>query len=528
MSFSKQEIDFNVPNSIPAIVSNYLERNEFLKPFYDRFPDKNGFQKIIENRRMSSSHRKVLVEVLKEQNKRSEDLVINNIDSLLNENTFTVTTGHQLNLFTGPLYFIYKILSTIKLAQWLKISFPKNDFVPVYWMASEDHDIAEINHTSVFGKKILWDTKATGAAGKINCDGIQDLIPELKSVLGESENADKIIGLLTSAYAKEHSLSDATRILVAGLFSKYGLVILDADDVRLKKLFSPSLEEEILNQSSFVKVNESNSFLEQAGYGVQVHPREINLFYISENSRERIVTDDGIYKVVNTEKKWSRQEVLEELKNHPENFSPNVVLRPLYQETILPNIGYIGGPSEIAYWLEFKAMFDHFKVSFPALVLRNSAMIVDKVSAERLEKLHIPAEDIFRSYDELAKDFVMRNQDSVSIKDEVSKMTLIYDSLIQKAAATDVTIAKSVEAEKQKQLNSLKVLEEKIIRAEKKKHEVSLQQIQKLKDRFFPGGTMQERDENFISYYLKYGDSFFDKLLELFNPIPSQFLLIRE
>jgi len=513
---------------LSSIVSEYIKRNNQLHPFYTAYPDEKGFQELIRKRNDFPVDRKLLAEVLTEQNQGSHDSVRKNISLLENTNTFTVTTGHQLNLFTGPLYFVYKILSAIKLSVWLNEKFPENRFIPVYWMASEDHDIAEINHTYIYGKKIEWSSAGTGAAGRLKCNGIDPVIAELKSITGSNTEADKLIAIISDAYKTGHSLSEATRILVNALFGRYGLVILDADNLKLKKQFVPLMKKELLNRSSYEKTSASIVSLEKMNYEIQVRPREINLFYIKDQSRERIVKEGNVYKVLNSEITWNESEIPEALDKNPERFSPNVVLRPLYQETILPNIAYVGGPAEIAYWLQYKSMFDDAGSFFPALVLRNCAMISDAGSEKRMEKLKISSTDLFKSVDVLSKEFIRNDHDAFSMEEEVTMINNAFDSLQHKAAAVDPTVSSYVAAEKQKQLNLMKSVGEKITRAEKKKHEISLQQIQKLKDKFFPGKTLQERNENFIPFYLQYGETFFDGLLESFAPVSEKFHFLSE
>ncbi len=534
MLFQKSTIPFQVTKVLSPLVFDYLFKSESLKSFFSFYPDDSGFQKLIDQRKLKPVNRKALVDVLRNQNQELSSATKKNIELLLSENTFTVTTGHQLNLFTGPLYFIYKILTAIKLSQSLKEKFPDKNFVPVYWMASEDHDIEEINHTFVYGKRIEWkgedalNANGKGAAGRILCKGIGSIIDELKTILGENDLSKKVIDLLNRSYSEENSLSAATRILVSELFGKYGLVILDADNATLKKIFIPVMKDELQSQTSFKKVSETIQELENNKYEVQVHPREINLFYLTDDARNRIVKENGIYKVLNTSLEWNEDALMFELNEHPARFSPNVVLRPLYQETILPNIAYVGGPAEIAYWLQYKSMFDHYNVNFPALVLRNCAMLVDESSAVKMSKLKISPTDIFKSADELSQEFVLRNSDSFSMEEEVQKLTTAFDSLVQKATKLDSTLKTLVEAEKQKQLNALEGLEEKITRAQKKRHETSIQQIRKIKGKFFPDGTLQERQENFLSFYLMFGESFFDELLAQFAPPEKEFLILSE
>jgi bacillithiol biosynthesis cysteine-adding enzyme BshC len=528
MSFQKTEIDFSVTKSLSRLVSDYLTGNKGLKSFYSSYPDETGFVNAINTRSKFPADRNLLAAILKEQNSDSHASAKKNIELLTDRNTFTVTTGHQLNLFTGPLYFIYKILTTIKLTQHLNEKFAGKKFVPVYWMASEDHDIEEINHTFLHGKKVEWNTVEKGAAGKLSCEGMEAVIENVTALAGAGENAREIISQILYAYKKEHSLSRATRIFADGLFGQYGLVILDADDARLKKLFIPVMQDDLTNQTAYKKTLETISELHQSGYESQVTPREINLFYLQKNSRERIVQENGLYKVLHTMLSWNKEELIRELNENPGSFSPNVLLRTLYQETLLPNIAYIGGPAEVAYWLEYKKVFEHYKINYPLLILRNCAMIIDDVSAEKMRKLGISNEDIFKNYDELAREFIRRNPDSFSLETETAKINAVYDSMISKILNVDSTLAKSMESERQKQLNSLKSLEEKVARALKKKHEVSLQQIQKLKEKFFPGGVLQERHENFIPFYARHGSVFFDQLLSSFEVPAERFHVLAE
>lgn len=528
MAFQKSEIDYLRSGSLSRLVSDYLNGKKELSPFYHVMPDEADFVKAIDARKSHPVDRITLVQVLANQHEASAEAAKKNTQLLSIDNTFTITTGHQLNLFTGPLYFIYKILTVIGLSQKMKAKFPDLNFVPVYWMATEDHDIAEINHTYMYGKKLQWNTTQTGPAGRLDCAGIEALVEDLKAMAGENSHSEELISVLRHAYQPGRTLAQATRILVDQFFGNYGLVIIDADDPNLKKLFADVMRDDLLHQSAFTKINETIASLEQFNYEIQVRPREINLFYLASNSRERIVVENGRYRVLNSIVSWTQEEVLKELDEHPERFSPNVVLRPLYQELLLPDIAYVGGPAEIAYWLELKSTADHYHLNFPLLILRNSGMIIEDMVAHKMSKLGISNEALFKSYDELAKEFVKRNPGSLSIGEEASRIASAFDDLIKKTGPFDATLAKGIEGEKQKQMNMLKTLEEKITRAQKKKHETSLQQIQKLKDKLFPEGTLQERHDNFIPYYLKYGNSFFDFVLESFQPPSKKFVILTE
>lgn len=531
-------VDFSKTDSFSPIFLDYISGKDSLTSYYKYSPDISSFKKVIEDKSKEATNRKTLVEVLKEQNSKlqtSNTKQAEAIDSLLSEKTFTVTTGHQLCIFTGPLFSIYKILTVIKLAQELKKSYSVYNFVPVFWMVTEDHDFEEINSVNISGRRIEWNPgvsqslKGKVPTGRLSCEGIKKLTDELKEMLGESENTDYLLTLFRMAYNEKNNLADATRIIIHELFGKYGLVVLDASDKRLKKYFTDVMKEELLQGSSFKYVNETISQLE-SHYKAQVNPREINLFYLNDQGRNRIVKDaNGNYAILNANMKFSQAEIITELEHHPERFSPNVVLRPLYQEKILPNLAYVGGPGEISYWLEYKRMFEHFKVNYPVIVSRSCVMWLDESSASKMEKLAVTPEQIFSETESLVKVFLEKNFDhTYSLSDEAAQIEKLFVSLSEKVGQVDVTLKSTVDAEKQKQLNGLKTIEEKIIRAQKKKHEIFINQLRKLKEKLFPEGILQERYENFIPYYIKYGDKYFDMLLDNFDAVPKKFLILSE
>ncbi|MBL7886151.1 MAG: bacillithiol biosynthesis cysteine-adding enzyme BshC, partial [Flavobacterium sp.] len=357
------------------LIVDYLDEKPELKPLYNRFPRIENFKAQIEEKDTNFNDnfkRQVLVAELEKQylNFEVSEATSKNIQLLNHSNTFTITTGHQLNLFTGPLYFLYKIISTINLCKELKLAYPDFNFVPIYWMATEDHDFDEINYFNFRDKKIKWNRESFGPVGRLSTDVLEDVLKQFSDELGIGDNATFLRELFQKSYLEHSNLADATRFLANELFKNEGLVILDGDSTALKQLFIPYIKEELLNQTSYQNVSETIRQLND--YTIQVNPREINLFYIEDNLRERIVFENGKFKVNTTKIEFTSEEIISELENHPEKFSPNVILRPLYQEVILPNLCYIGGGGEIAYWLELKSNFEAFKVTFPILLVRNS------------------------------------------------------------------------------------------------------------------------------------------------------------
>lgn len=528
--FEKNSISFDLTKFFDSLPLDYIEGKPELTSFYTSFPTIENCLKIAHARPTDKIDRKLLVEVISEQYKNAgidlSGLTQKNLLSILDEKSYTVTTGHQLNLFTGPLYFIYKILSTISLAE--RLSRRGVPVIPVYWMASEDHDMEEIRHATIFGQKIDWATDWTGASGKAKCNGIEKALDLLKQKLGTLPGADDLYKIMSDAYTGSLNLGIAMRKIVHALFQKYGLIILDPDDARLKTKFLPVMLDDLTIHSAETLVSKVTSELGK-NYNVQVHPRNINLFYLTSAKRDRIVFNSGRYEVLDSDNSWTRDEIITEVSNHPERFSPNVVLRPLYQESILPNIAVIGGPSEIAYWLEYKSMFDFFEIPFPVLILRASFMLIDSWSQERMKKFNILPEQIFDSSDSWIKKYLKSTPElSFSTADSQNILEVEFNRLAEEVSRIDASLKNNVEAELQKMKNALKTIEEKVIRARKKKNENEVNQLVKLKEKLFPNNSLQERVENFIPFYLHYGASFFDELLLHIDPFDQRFIILTE
>ncbi len=510
------------------LICEYLEENDALKPFYNRFPSLKNFKLQIEEKQKSFSddQRHLLAKrILFQYGDNSlSQLTLSNIDLLRERSTFTITTGHQLNLFTGPLYFLYKIFSAINLAEQLEKEYPQHHFVPFYWMATEDHDFDEINHFNLFGKKVGWKRESSGAVGELSTEGLTEVKNHLKKEFGQSENGKKLAKLFSDAYTKHKNLADATRYLANTLFRSHGLVIVDGNDAELKKCFIPYAEKELTEKLSFNEITKTTKRLTALGFPEQVHPREINLFYLKENLRERIIERNGKFYVNDTDISFSKEEILKELENHPERFSPNALLRPLYEEVILPNLCYIGGGGELAYWFQLKDYFEKAEVPFPIVLLRNSALIVPKVLSEKLKKLKSGVDELFLSQHELiTKHTYKKSKIEIDFSKQKKHLKNQFKDLYKLAEKTDVTFLGAVGAQEKKQLNGLDNLEKRLLKAQKRNLSDELDRLRNIQDELFPNQSLQERDLNFSEFYLEYGEGLLDVLKADLDPLDMRF-----
>jgi bacillithiol synthase len=510
------EIELAQANLLPKLIGDYLNQSNGNRQLYKYPFSLAGFEQAIQDKAAEKTDRPLLVDVLTEQygNIPTSETVRNNIARLADARTFTVTASHQPCLLLGPLYNIYKIAGAINLAKKLAAEFTGYRFVPVFWLGSEDHDIAELNHTYVNGKRIEWTNPGTGAMGRLKTNSLQDLIPEMKA-LGIGE---EVLNKLQSGIAQYATFGRLTQYLVDDVFKEHGLVVIDQDNARLKQRFVPVITDEIFNQKAQGILKTNIDFLE-ANYKAQARPREINFFYLGDGYRERIVhnAQSGKYEVNNTSIAFTPDEMATEIKANPARFSPNVIFRPLYQETILPNLAFIGGAGELSYWLELKPLFEYYHINYPVQVLRPMAGIVSNGLTRKLEKLNLKIEDFFGDIEQLINRYVQANLSTDGALDmEKEKVSAIFDAIADKAAQQDPTLKQNVAAEKQKALSTIDNIASKIFKAEKRKQETAINQIRAIHVELFPDGVLQERHENylpfndaqFISQVVEYSDAF--------------------
>ncbi len=545
------------------VVSDYLSGNEQLKPFYQYPVSIEGIKESIHSRQTFDTNRSLLVEELKKQYQGislspKQEL---NLELLRSNTVFTVTTAHQPNIFTGPLYFIYKILHTIKLANELTIQLPDYKFVPFYYMGSEDADLEELGYINLNGEKLDWQTKQTGAVGRMKVDkDFIKLIDVIYGQIGVLSHGKELIDLFKQSYTEGKTIQQATLELVNSLFADFGLLILIPDNPALKRSFNTVVEKELKEQFSHKAVEETITELSKH-YKVQTGGRETNLFYLLDDKRERIqrIIEDG--KVVidpaedprcqlhdkpnncckrNEEglrfevqgvgifKQWCEREIIEEMNEFPDRFSGNVILRGVFQETVLPNIAFIGGGGELAYWLELRKVFKAVKVPYPMLILRNSFLLITPQQQERLGKLGFEPVDLFKGEQQLLTELVTRESaDTVHLNGELDKIRQFYQHIKLVAGNIDPTLGYHTEALQAKALKPLHELEKKMLRAEKRKYATQREQIAKLKQELFPNNNLQERTENFSLNYARYGKEWLQNIYSVSKGLEQKFGIFR-
>lgn len=514
------KIDFEETKRFSSIFLDYLQGKKELHLNYSYPPNIESFEKAITKRNFDDAKRKPLVKILKDQYKNDSisSLVSENIELLSDKNTYTITTGHQLNLFTGPLFFIYKIAATINMAKMLKEKYPSFNFIPVYWMATEDHDFEEINNFRLFGKKYVWESAQKGPVGRFETKSLQGLLDEV----------NEAPAFFKDGYLSRATLSDATRYIVNKLIGDHGLVILDADEKGLKDEFKSVIKDDLFNGNAHKLVQSATEKLEAKGYKSQIFPRPINLFYMEDGLRERIEEVDGKYTVLNTSLSFSKEEIETLVEEHPEKFSPNVVLRPVYQEVILPNLAYIGGPAEVSYWLQLKDVFGHYNISFPVLFPRLFVMIISKAISKKMDKLQLGEKDVFDNFNELKEKILYKDSEPLhDLTSQLSELEKLYESIKSKTQLLDKSLEGFVMSEFKKAEKGVGNIQKRMKKAEEQKQEVSIKQLEGILEKLFPGGNPQEREDNFLNFYIN-NQGFINELINLLDPFDLKYNILTE
>ena len=444
----------------------------------------------------SSETRKTLISVWKQQiGSYASKSQMDNLELLANENTFTITTGHQLTLFAGPLYLIYKVLHVVRLSEEFNKS--QNDLkaVPVFWMASEDHDFDEVKSAHLFNRKLTWESEQTGPVGRFNMNDFNQVKAEFAAFFeGKETEINELLAISAKA-----DYASYLQEFISKLFAEFGVLVLQPDNRELKRAFVPVILREIIAPSAHEAVLNTNKAVEEAGYKPQANSRGCNLFYLKAGERLRIEpTANGL---AIDGKVYTSEELGQLVEKEPENFSPNVILRPVYQETILPNLVYVGGGGEMAYWIQLKGVFEVHQTLFPLIQQRVSLQLIDGALKKRMDKLNWPGERFFESKDELKKLFLKENEgDDLDLSTLYAEFNALRATMIDKAKTIEATLESFAEAEAVRMKKQLESFEQRLVKQLKQRHEQTLQAIDFISERIIPENSLQERYFHWLQF----------------------------
>lgn len=501
-----------------AFDKTYQTQTERFEELLGRLPVPDSFGDQIEAKKKSYTYdRAKLVELISQQYSRlieGHQLIPESLETLKGENTFTIITAHQPSLFTGPLYYIFKIASAIVYARQLNQDYSDFQILPVFIIGGEDHDFEEINHFYYRTQKFTWQQDEGGAVGRLSTQNIQSVLDDLGTHLKSSFYGKQIYELLSKAYLEHKTLGDATHYFIAQLFKDTELVIAQMDEPEFKKGFSPMIREEILEERSQSLIIDQQKKLQKLGFQPQAFVREINFFYLTQGGRHRIEQKGDTFSVVNTDISLSAKEMLHEIQNAPQRFSPNVVMRPIYQEFIFPNLAYVGGGGELAYWMDRKQQFEAFGLEFPVLIRRHSGFLIKNKDLDRLDEFPWELKDWLQDADELIKKYIQELHPSeMDFTSSYKELGRLFDTLKPEMKELDANYAYSVEAARVDALKTIRRLEKKAMRALKRKEENAISKIRHLRNILIPEGKLQERHDNIIEWYQDYGPGIINDII---------------
>lgn len=440
---------------------------------------------------------------------------------------YTITCAHQPILFGGPMYVLLKIIDCIVLCEKLRKQNPNICFLPIFYIGAEDHDVDEICKVSIFNKTIQWHNESKAASGfwKIDENFIQTK-NELFSIIKNTPNEAFICDIIEQCFVdKNYGIS--YQKFIHKIFGKYGLLSIQPNDKQIKAQMKFVFSDELKTTESFKKVTETNEILKEH-LDIQAKPREINLFFSDEHARNRIILDGEQYKVMNTNICFNKNEIQTFVDNNYANISPNVILRPLMQEYILPNILFIGGGAEISYWLQLKTLFKYYNIQFPMLLRRSSAIIVEKNSIEKLKKWDIDLKYFIQNINDIEKKYLQEHKSkSSNIDFEFQTIQEQLNNIKNKAKDIDFAMLSSIEADEVKIIKILQNVVSKLDKTEKNKMEIVLKQLENIREKIMPNKVLHERKNSWIEYFAMYGFDWLEYMIQHQDAFKGEMLIIK-
>ncbi len=515
------------------LIGKFISADKKVLKYINSFYSHKNIEKLSENKikNYKVEKREILVKSIQKQYARIDisKKTSKNISSLINLNTLCITTGHQLNLFSGPLMVIFKIAQVISLSKQLNSEIKNFNYVPVLWINSEDHDFDEISKVNINQKNIKWEINTNNKpVGEIEVNNFEDFLKEYKGLINDYDFKQKLEEIIDNSYIEGDTLSMSTIKFINALFSEHGLIIIDANNRDLKKLFKTQMKNEIDNFSCRENTSFQITKLKKDfdSYKAQVNPSDINFFKLTNKGRKRIRYYNKKYNV-DDENIYSKNEILDLIDKEPELFSPNVIMRPLYQETVLPNVCYIGGPNELRYWIQLKTYFVNNKLQFPIIKLRNTAYVIDSKTFRKIKNSGVDIKHFFGELNDLIN-FKIDNISSLKVNFDSlrSNLSSQFDQLRLVSLKTDKSFIGALNAQEKKQKKGIDDLEKRLNKAEKKNYEAEIELIRSIFNYLHPKNIDQERYINFGNFYSRKGPSFINYIVEKISIKDDKILVI--
>jgi len=526
------DIAFRQLPATSRLFADFLYDFPKVEPFLGRdFRDTRSFSVVAEKVLAGSYDRQKLATILMEQNRTfgSGQKTFENLKRFEEAGSLAVFGGQQGGLLGGPVFTLYKAWTVLHLAEKLERELGR-PVVPFFWMAGDDHDFAEVNHTFVMDKNNRLGKLEYAPVnppqglpmGRVRFDeSIGAALKQWDNAFNPSDFKGDVFAKLSSAYAVGRSFPEAFAFWMNQLLGDSGLVWVNPNESRLKGLAAEFFVDELgLDGTSQAKVAAVNERLQASNYHVQVHKTEelLNLFYQPEQ-REPLRKSNGGF-VTETGKRFSAAELEERVRQSPEHFSPNVLLRPVLQSHLFPVVAAVLGPSEVAYFAQIGPLFDLHKLPFPVIWPRKSVTLLEGKVENVLKKHNLSVLDLTGDPEALLGRLVRKSEGKgLEVTSESTRKAVkdAVERLKSELLGIDPTLEKTAEQVKAKFDLELQNLEKKGIAAAKKKNEVLREQIFRTKGLLFPNGVLQERIFNATNFLVKYGFDVLPKIKSQIN-----------
>ncbi len=536
-------LPFSALPGTPHLFVDYAENESDARNYYmGHFSDLMAFETHLQLLERRSYLREPLHTALAEQNRgfQAGTQTFRNLELLKSPTTFAVVTGQQVGLFTGPLYTLYKALTAVQLAKWLEEQFPAYSFIPVFWLESEDHDFLEINNAGGISAKndffrVRYAQPEEDAPRDLRPialrsidERIEQTLAEFRAQLPETEFTDELFRMLRSVYVPGEQLQRAFARMINKLYPDAGIVFVDPSDPTIKQLATPVFLQELETfPTTGEEVIKRSAELEER-YHAQIKPRAVNLFTIHRDGRYPIEPSEYGFFLKGTRQRYTRDELLELAGNEPERFSPNVLLRPIMQDFLLPTAAYVAGPSEVSYFAQLQPAYDHFQVPMPVIFPRASLTIVESKVDKVFRKFDLPYAAMFLDGEEAWRLVQDGDDHGAAFDFEAfrSRLSALLEELPSLATAEHTNLNSPAEATLNNIQRSLATFEDKLMQHRRQNDEVLTRQIEKMQVYLFPEGKPQERQVNIVTYLNRYGFDILPRIAEACQPFPAEHRLM--